>query len=657
MANYANLLATIAANIYTNGNNEVTAAMVKSAVDAMVASLGAGYQFAGVATPSTNPGTPDFRCFYITSKPGTYTNFSGLAVKDGEVAVLYWDTSWHKSSVSLWYNPKPINLFDKDKATTGKYINASGTLGNVTDGFVTDFIPVVVGVTYKINSNYGGNAKICLYDEAFQPIVASIVADSTREITATTGAKYVRFSSKTSMINTTMVCAGNLPAVYVPYAYDGQQIGYNVNKLRWCEPLMNAFSADDFKRIDTTFTDGYIFESAVAGFETSDYIPVTNTFKKYAIYLVQSFTTNYSVIRYYDKDYNVVYDGVGGRKLIDDVGGNFPPSSILNRLVVLNIPDNAEYIRFARGTGAAEQAVAGVYVMSNAPTIGQVIGNAINHHYTPTNYVLWLGTSIPAGAEYPAKSCENNGLSCINKAVGSSQLRFTNTHPSTVQYYSGRCLTATVAELEALYRQDVTDGVITEAQLTEWKNGSYENAVIPYIDGTNAKQASMIVIDHGFNDRNNIHSLMDDEQSIDWESRDRSNYVGAFNYLLDKIFAANPFVKIVVGGYFQNTYAGYYSADICRMQELLAAKYEFPLFDTWNKSGISSNHVPNSSNYLSEYNAEYGTSYVPLNPDGAGNIMFLQLFCPDQVHPHSDLTGNANIRLNGIYTKMMQKIM
>ena len=35
MANYANLLATIAANIYTNHNNEVTAEMVKTAVDAM----------------------------------------------------------------------------------------------------------------------------------------------------------------------------------------------------------------------------------------------------------------------------------------------------------------------------------------------------------------------------------------------------------------------------------------------------------------------------------------------------------------------------------------------------------------------------------------------------------------------------------------------
>lgn len=98
MANYANLLATIAANIYTNGNNEVTAAMVKTAVDQMVASLGAGYQFMGVATP-TSPGTaqtPDQKVFYIASTPGTYTYLGGLVVNDGEVAVFKYNGTWSK---------------------------------------------------------------------------------------------------------------------------------------------------------------------------------------------------------------------------------------------------------------------------------------------------------------------------------------------------------------------------------------------------------------------------------------------------------------------------------------------------------------------------------------------------------------------------------
>lgn len=96
MSQYANLKATIALNVYENHENEVTANKVKAAMNAMTDSLGAGYQYLGIATPATAPGTPDQRVFYIAAQPGTYTNFSGLVVNDGEVAVLKWDTAWHK---------------------------------------------------------------------------------------------------------------------------------------------------------------------------------------------------------------------------------------------------------------------------------------------------------------------------------------------------------------------------------------------------------------------------------------------------------------------------------------------------------------------------------------------------------------------------------
>lgn len=96
MSNYNSLKATINANIKTNGNQEITGSVMNSVLNAMVNSLGAGYQYAGVATPSTNPGTPDNKVFYIASTPGTYQNFGGLVVASGEVAVFAWDSSWHK---------------------------------------------------------------------------------------------------------------------------------------------------------------------------------------------------------------------------------------------------------------------------------------------------------------------------------------------------------------------------------------------------------------------------------------------------------------------------------------------------------------------------------------------------------------------------------
>lgn len=97
MSNYSNTKATIAANVYTNHNNEVTAAMVKAGINAVVDTLIAGgFLYKGVATTSTNPGSPDANVFYIATAPGTYTNFGSLVVNDGEVAILKYNGSWTK---------------------------------------------------------------------------------------------------------------------------------------------------------------------------------------------------------------------------------------------------------------------------------------------------------------------------------------------------------------------------------------------------------------------------------------------------------------------------------------------------------------------------------------------------------------------------------
>lgn len=100
MANYATLKAAIADAIKTNGSNAITGALLQSSLLSIIDSLGAGYQFIDVATPTTNPETPDQKVFYIASTPGTYTNFGGLVVNDGEVAILKYATTWSKDVVN-----------------------------------------------------------------------------------------------------------------------------------------------------------------------------------------------------------------------------------------------------------------------------------------------------------------------------------------------------------------------------------------------------------------------------------------------------------------------------------------------------------------------------------------------------------------------------
>lgn len=96
MANYATLKAAIQQVIKTNGNNEITGALLQQSLLAMINSLGAGYQFMGVATPTTNPGTPDQNVFYVASEIGAYSNFGGFSVSDGEVAIFKYNGTWTK---------------------------------------------------------------------------------------------------------------------------------------------------------------------------------------------------------------------------------------------------------------------------------------------------------------------------------------------------------------------------------------------------------------------------------------------------------------------------------------------------------------------------------------------------------------------------------
>lgn len=100
MANYSELIATINEQIKANGNQEITGPVLNAVLQAMVSALGEGYQFMGVATPDTNPGTPDGKKFYIANQPGVYTDFNNLTVLSG-IAVLFYDTAWHVEQLLL----------------------------------------------------------------------------------------------------------------------------------------------------------------------------------------------------------------------------------------------------------------------------------------------------------------------------------------------------------------------------------------------------------------------------------------------------------------------------------------------------------------------------------------------------------------------------
>lgn len=114
MANYQTLKTGIQQVIKENGNREITGEIMQQTLLAIVNSLGcSGYQYAGIATPTTNPGTPDQRVFYIATTYGRYTHFGNLVVQHNEVAILKFDSVWTKDTTGIATKEQLTNVANR----------------------------------------------------------------------------------------------------------------------------------------------------------------------------------------------------------------------------------------------------------------------------------------------------------------------------------------------------------------------------------------------------------------------------------------------------------------------------------------------------------------------------------------------------------------
>ena len=163
MSNYNSLKATIDANIKQNGNQEITGQILNSVLNAMVTTLGTGYQFAGVATIATNPGTPDAKVFYIANGKGTYEKFGGLEVTEDDVVVLYYDTAWHKVSTGIASQAKlselegkvseiDTQINGKSSYIEGKALDYNGQIQDDSNYCISQRIPVAQGQEVSVTA-------------------------------------------------------------------------------------------------------------------------------------------------------------------------------------------------------------------------------------------------------------------------------------------------------------------------------------------------------------------------------------------------------------------------------------------------------------------------------------------------------------------------
>ena len=174
MGNYEQLKEAIKAVIKTNGKQEITGQVMQDTLLAITSSFGQGALFAGIATPETNPLTPDQNVFYLAGIDGVYSNFGNIELKN-EVSILVIENNqWVKKETNIANNK---NISDLEKDIKGTNLQTSVSFDGqyqqkalpftIPEGSTITLIGDVSQITCRTNSG----------DSDYQTVVSGTIAD------------------------------------------------------------------------------------------------------------------------------------------------------------------------------------------------------------------------------------------------------------------------------------------------------------------------------------------------------------------------------------------------------------------------------------------------------------------------------------------------
>ena len=284
---------------------------------------------------------------------------------------------------------------------------------------------------------------------------------------------------------------------------------------------------------------------------------------------------------------------------------------------------------------------------------------------------------------YPKMVADALGFNLYNNARGSSFVCFYPPNEDGTANWAGKDWSEYSSEVWKGYSLSASFAQVDEKfgpnglncpqwLINNFKSYSYESLIIPYIDGTLAS-CDTVILDHGYNDRNVIineaswHPGEGETQFAVGAGRDwllklqdpfettletetyfqgkwwndesvssKKHYMSAMIFLVKKIWAVNPKIKIIIGNYFtskSNVFGAEFGNDrlgefVHLANSAIASWLRVNCVEVWHHTGIYNRNV--------------------------GGVNDYQNFCPDGVHPHSDSTGHSNKIIAGVYINAIQ---
>lgn len=189
MANWNTLKTAVASIINTNGNQAITGQLLQNVLNNIITTVGENATFAGIASITTNPGAPDGPVFYLATTAGTYVNFSGIEVSEGEAVILHWNNStWAKKVTGFATQQNFLKLRSSSNIVTfenGGLVDGANSASNIrvrTTNYINQPTKITTKSGYKIFNlyKYDLNGKYISFEQ---------ISDSSIEIVDTS--KYV----------------------------------------------------------------------------------------------------------------------------------------------------------------------------------------------------------------------------------------------------------------------------------------------------------------------------------------------------------------------------------------------------------------------------------------------------------------------------------